>query len=114
MGVILYVLACMLSFILNPFFIIYAIIRLKSWDKINRYFFELALGKDQLGNICSSICFNDILIAKDGIRFGNPDLTISGILGENKIRGKLKFLGKFLCWILNLLEKDHVEKSIGN
>jgi hypothetical protein len=56
--------------------------------------------------------FNDILIKKGGHKFGNPDETISSVLGKNFLKGKLSLMGKGLNWILNLIEKDHSIKAI--
>ena len=61
--------------------------------------------------MCRSL-FNDILIKKEGFRFGNPDETISSVCGRNKSVDTLLPLGKSLSKLLNKIEKDHVEKSI--
>jgi hypothetical protein len=52
------------------------------------------------------------MIKKNGYRFGNEDVTISHVLGMNKKFNNLTFTGKALSWLLNKIEKDHVEKAI--
>jgi hypothetical protein len=52
------------------------------------------------------------MIKKDGYRFGNEDVTISHVLGVNKRFNNLTYTGKALAWLLNKIEKDHVEKAI--
>jgi len=39
-------------------------------------------------------------------------VTISHVLGVNKGFNNLTYTGKALAWLLNKIEKDHVEKAI--
>jgi hypothetical protein len=39
-------------------------------------------------------------------------VTISHVLGVNKEFKNLTYTGKALAWLLNKIEKDHVEKAI--
>ena len=72
----------------------------------------MAISIDQKGNVIMSVLFNDILRKSGGHRFGDPDETISMVLGINKRDNTLTWLGSFIAKILNKIEKDHVEKSI--
>jgi hypothetical protein len=46
--------------------------------------------------------------------FGNPKEKISSVLGKNKEKPEkvLSWFGKVWCWILNSLQKNHVENAI--
>ena len=52
--------------------------------------------------------------AKGGHRFGNSNETVSHVLGKLKAEGKLLPLGKALGWILNKIDKLHIEKAAKN
>ena len=57
--------------------------------------------------------FNSILISsKSEYKFGNPDETISSVLGKNKRAGNLLYLGKRLDAWLNGIDPNHSIKSI--
>jgi 8-oxo-dGTP diphosphatase len=73
---------------------------------------KIAISIDQLGNVILAPIMNLIFIKKDGFKFGEPDMTISMVLGVNKQRKKLTYLGIFVALFLNKIEKDHVEKAI--
>jgi len=85
------------------------------WDYtlIERYHKGLAVSIDQLGNVLMAPLFNLILIdSYSGHLFGNPDETISSVLGKNKIGGNLLYLGKRLDAWLNGIDPNHSIKSI--
>lgn len=102
------IIAKILGRLLMPIGFIYGVFRTDPKD----YFFLIALSLDQLGNVVMAELFNDILIKKNRDLFGNPDETISSVLGKNQLNGTLKPLGKLLVNILNKIEKDHCIKSI--
>lgn len=79
------------------------------FGKYNR---DMGLAKDILGNITGRYLFNDLLRKKDGYPFGRKFETISSALGKNQRINKLTFAGKYLCWVLDKLDKDHCKKSI--
>lgn len=81
---------------------------------IGTYLRNVAFSLDQTGNVMFSDLWNLILITKDGYKFGNPDETISSVLGRNQLKGTLTQAGKALVWILDKIEKDHSIKAIGN
>ncbi len=110
-GLILLVVALLLGLVLLPIGFIYQCIYtlLKG---LNKYLFKIAKSIDQLGNVVCTDLFNHTLIKKSSNLFGNEDETISSVLGKNKLAGTLTGPGKALSWLLNKIEKDHVEKAI--
>lgn len=82
------------------------------YSELDKYLYKCALANDQHGNTYMAKLFNDILIKPGGSKFGNPDETISSVLGKNQLAGKLSFFGKLINWILNKIEPDHSIKSI--
>ena len=81
-----------------------------SLDK-SQYNLNIAISLDQLGNVILGPLMNILLRKKDGHLFGNPDETISFVLGENKASGHLRKLGKSIADGLNKVDPDHVEKA---
>ncbi len=80
--------------------------------RLGSYFLQIALSIDQMGNVIMQHLFNDIMITKQGYKFGKVDETISSVLGKNQIRGTLKGVGKWLNWLLNKLDNNHSVNSI--
>jgi hypothetical protein len=76
------------------------------------YLFRCAIADDQHGNTFLAKLFNDVLIKPGGYKFGNPDETISSVLGKNKLLNKLAIAGKTLDFILQILDHNHSIKSI--
>jgi hypothetical protein len=76
------------------------------------YHMNIAISFDQLGGVLGAPLFNVILRKKGGATFGNPDETISSVLGKLKKSGHLTGMGKFFATLLNKIEKQHVEKAI--
>lgn len=112
MGFILLIIARILSWILFPIGWMYSLItfRLKL-SRLNEYAFTIALSLDQLGNVVLANIMNDFLIKSEGYKFGNPDDTISAVLGVNKFKGTLLPAGKAIAYILNKVDPNHVEKA---
>lgn len=114
MGFILLIIAILLAVLLLPIGWLYSFFTLRSKPgKLNYYAKTIALSIDQLGNVVLSNLFNDTLITANGYKFGDEDETISKVLGVNKHLGELTKLGRALAWVLNLIDKDHVEKASG-
>jgi hypothetical protein len=112
-GFILLVIAVLMSIILYPIGWIYSIITFRgSLKKLGKWWYVMAISVDQLGNVVMSTLFNDILIRKYGIEFGDEDHTVSMVLGLNKKIGTLTPLGKFIADVLNKIDPNHVEKAI--
>lgn len=78
------------------------------------YFWQVALAIDELGNTVCQDLFNNTMRAEGGHRFGNSNETVSHVLGKLKEEGKLLPLGKALGWILNKIDKHHIEKAAKN
>lgn len=112
MSIILTITAYLLVAILAPVGILFQI--LFQFKTLKKYFFNIAISLDQLGNtICAGLlCLT--LTKGECIPFGNPDSTVSSILGKNKAKKTLTLFGSLICKILNTIEKDHVEKGIEN
>lgn len=79
---------------------------------VSDYLRSVAVSTDQTGNVICSDLFNLVLIKKEGHRFGNPDETISSVLGKNQVLKTLTKVGRVLNSLLSLIEKDHSLKSI--
>lgn len=85
------------------------------FKNINHYFRTVAMSVDQLGNVVCADLLNVTLIKfkkEESYKFGNPDETVSGVLGKNQKLKTLTVTGKILNSILNLIEKDHSIKAI--
>lgn len=77
------------------------------------YLLEVAQSIDQFGNVVCADLFDITLIKKGSIhKFGNPDETISSVLGKNKVSGTLSRTGKVVDWILDKIDPNHSIKSI--
>ena len=111
-GFILNLVSSILTWLFKPMIYTYCSIIALYKREWNEYNMNLAIGKDQYGNALSKYLFNQILISKDGYKFGNVDETISSVIGKNKVKGTLLIFGKGLDFILNLLEPNHSIKAI--
>ena len=79
-----------------------------------KYLRNVAVSIDQNGNAVCEQLFNNLLITSKTQRFGNCDETISYVLGLNKQAGTLTIAGKAVCFLLNKIDKNHVEKAVKN
>jgi hypothetical protein len=114
-GLILFLVSIFLAGVIYPIAFLYSVILtlIKSgWNSLDEYLFRCALATDQHANSFLAKLFNDIMIKTGGHKFGNPDETISSVLGKNKLMGKLSYFGKCLDFILHLLDNNHSIKSI--
>jgi hypothetical protein len=114
-GLILFLVSTFLAGVIYPIGFIYSIILTlfkSGYKTLDDYLFRCALATDQHGNTFLAKLFNDVLIKQGGHKFGNPDETISSVLGKNKLMGKLSYFGKCLDFILHLLDNNHSIKSI--
>lgn len=118
-GFVLFLISVIIASILGPIAFIYTVIR--SIIKLSvteiemlfgRLFYFMAYSIDQFGNVIGQYLFNDTLITKDSTyKFGNPDVTISAVLGMNKKNKTLSKLGTYIADILNWIDPNHVEKA---
>lgn len=120
MGFIVLIIAIVLGAVLVPIGFVWGVIESfykkgfkAGFKRLNDFFYDCAVSIDQTANVLCKELFNDALIKENiGYKFGNPDETISGVLGKNKERGTLTRTGKILDWILEKLDKNHTIKSI--
>ncbi|PJB12531.1 MAG: hypothetical protein CO119_05960 [Flavobacteriales bacterium CG_4_9_14_3_um_filter_40_17] len=119
MGIILFLVAILLSAISLPIGFSYFILKCittfqfkKFGIRFNQYFLKVAVSIDQMGNVAMQELFNDWLIKNREYPFGNEDETISSVIGKNLKYGNLTSLGKALNAILNFLDPNHSLNSI--
>jgi len=137
-NLILYILASVLAPFVNLLGLIVGTIIIASSkkfkgrrkDEFSKYYHGQALSKDQHANVANKYFFgliltktrhatNEEVVGEDQViidptPFGDPDQTISYVLGKNKQLGTLNLHGKFWCFLLNLIDKGHVEKAVIN
>lgn len=106
MGLILTILAYILIMIFYPLGLIFSPLFGKN------YFWRLAISLDQFGNVLMGGFFNLTLIKDSKDEFGNPDETISSVIGKNKLNSKLTRVGRLLDCMLEFLDENHSIKSI--
>ena len=114
-GLILFLTARILTYLIYPIAFTYSILLTlfkDGYKSLDEYLFKCALAEDQRANTYLSKLFNDFLIKVGGHRFGDPDETISSVLGKNQLAGTLSILGRVLNWFLNKFEDGHSVKSI--
>lgn len=71
-----------------------------------------AISLDIFGNVICSDLLNVVLLKSDSeVLFGNPRLTVSGVLGLNQEHFTLTILGIVLGGILDLIDEDHLAKA---
>lgn len=119
MGLLLFIIAVVLTIITVPLGILYGFMKcLLKFDlkalfrKTNKYFRLLAISIDQMGNVAMQDLFDDILIKKNGYKFGDVDETISSVLGKNERLKTLTGLGLLLVNFLNFIDPNHALNSI--
>jgi len=79
------------------------------------YLKDTAINLDRFGNREFRFSLNKYLIISDSANlFGDIRETISSVLGKNQRGQTLTKLGKFVCWVLDTIDKKHCEKSIRN
>jgi len=115
MWVLMFVVAFIFIVFFTPIGMVFTIVMaLIEWnyDVFNIYYKNLSISLDQFGNVALAGLFNLLLISAPYHLFGDPDETISSVLGKNKLKGTLTYLGKRLDALLNGLDKNHSIKSI--
>jgi hypothetical protein len=119
-GFILFLVAAILAILLVPVGFLWSVVEAfykrsfkAGLKRADLFFMDLAITIDQTGGVVCKELFNDIFIShKSRHFFGNPDETISSVLGKNEKDGTLILLGKFLNWVLNKIDPGHSINSI--
>lgn len=112
LAIVLNAIFFMISIIFDP---IYYLITLKwqsGFNHLGDWFKKLAISIDQFGNASSATILNFLFRKKGGIDFGDEDDTISYVLGRNLYRGALTIPGRIICFILHLIDRNHVQKAV--
>ena len=73
---------------------------------------QMALNIDIFANQEFRATFNKYFRKSNGYKFGATGETISSALGKNQRDNTLTRLGRVICWVLDLLDKEHCKKSI--
>lgn len=107
---LLLIIAILLFSVFSVIGFLYAIIS-NFFNGLSHYFWLCALSLDQSGNTFCKKLFNDTLIQADGHPFGNPNETVSYVLGVNLKQDTISRAGKVLSYILHLIDKNHVQKA---
>ncbi len=108
MGVILTILAYIALLILAPIGLIVSI-----FTRPVNYFWRIAISLDQLGNVICGAPMDYLLITNESLsKFGNPDETISSVLGKNEQSKTLTKAGRVLVKLLDILDPGHAKNSI--
>ena len=109
----LFIIAIVLFILLFPIGVITMLLPRRNWiDRTKKYLKGVAHSLDQTGNMVCERLFNYVLIKHRIHRFGNPDETISSVLGKNKQIDNLTRVGKSLDKILDKIDSNHSLKSI--
>ena len=106
---ILFVVAYILFSMIAPLCFVFMLVFGKGRAK---YLRNCAYSIDQSGNVFCQNFLNRFMANEYGYKFGNPDETISSVLGRNQLRNTLTLGGKILAWVLHLIDKNHCIKSI--
>lgn len=112
MGILLTILAATLSIIFYPIALVYSLFRYSKFKYISKHYFNIAIAIDQAGGVVCQYLLNDIMIKKGGAQFGNPDSSISSIIGKNHESNTLTIFGKGLYHLLDSLQSNHAENAI--
>lgn len=116
MGFILFIISLILLTLLSGASFIFAffrtVVKFKSLKKFNNWFLDMAIAVDQLGNVMASPILNLTCIKSDGYQFGNTRETVSLVLAINNKRNKLTKFGTWLGNLLDLLDPNHLDKTL--
>lgn len=104
----------LLSFIVTPISYIIKFKWIQGLNDFGSYLRRLAVSVDQFGNGSCATMFQFILTKKGALKFGEIDDTVSYVLGRNKYKNKLTIFGKLIVFVLDVIDRDHVEKAINH
>jgi len=113
-NVLLFFVAIILTAVIAPLAVVAKVLfafKARKFD--DSWFRRMAYSVDQFGNVIADDLFSSLLIHDDNIApFGDPDETISSVLGKNARAKNLTSYGRVLKRILHWFDPNHVEKSI--
>jgi len=94
-----------------PLGFIYSFFRM-SKAEFSKYLMDVAVSEDQTGGVYTAEFLDDTMTKDRSEHFGDPDKTISRLLGELQAKNNLSTLGKTIGFILDLIDPGHLSKSI--
>ena len=109
------IVAMVLLYLLLPIVALFMILKyLLTGDKrtLSVWFWRTARAIDIFANVNGAEFFNAIFIIEGGYKFGNPQETISSVIGQNQRDKTLSLAGKVLRWMLDQISQDHCLNSI--
>ena len=89
--------------------------RARFWGALVRLgdvFTAIAYCIDVLGCVVLQVPLNLLFITKVGYKFGVKKDTISYVLGINQQDETLTKTGRYMCWLLDLIDTDHCKKAV--
>jgi hypothetical protein len=108
--ILLFLIAVVLGVVFIPLGLLFSIVfRLRITINTGYDYFKVcAIAIDQAGNVFCSDLFNMLLITnKAKIKFGNPDQTISAVLGYAQYFNALTSIGKSIVVLLDTIDPYH-------
>ena len=114
-GLVVLIVSCILLYLLLPVVALFMILKyLFTGDKrtLSVWFWRTARAIDVFANVNGSEFFNAIFITEGGYKFGNPQETISSVIGKNQRDKTLSIAGGLLRWMLDRISPDHCLNSI--
>jgi len=109
------IVAMVLLYLLLPIVALFMILKyLLTGDKrtLSVWFWRTARAIDIFANVNGAEFFNAIFIIEGGYKFGNPQETISSVIGKNQRDKTLSLAGNILRWMLDRISQDHCLNSI--
>jgi hypothetical protein len=79
------------------------------FKRIWKHVWSAAVSVDQLGNVLWAFAQSLVGVSNE---YGNPDETISSVLGRRAHLRKLRLPEKALVWVLDRIDDNHVADAI--
>jgi len=115
--ILILVFSMLLLIIILPIISVYMVLKRLingNGKMISVWCWRVSMAIDVFANIHGSEIFNDILIKKGGYKFGNPQETISSVIGKNQRDETLTIIGNTLRVLLDAINYGHCITSINN
>ena len=98
----------------GPIVFLYGIVVSRTTRTTAFYLHDISIGTDQLGSVLCQYLFNHLFVIGGGIKYGNPDETISSTTGRNYINNTLTRKGRLFRFLIDLVfGKNHCVNAIG-